>query len=31
MQFIIGLILFVVVAGVADSGLPWPKPTDPPK
>jgi hypothetical protein len=25
MQFIIALILFVLVAGVADARLPWPK------
>jgi hypothetical protein len=26
MQFIIALVLFVIVAGLIDSGLPWPKP-----
>jgi hypothetical protein len=26
MSFIIGLILFVVVIGVLDARLPWPKP-----
>ncbi len=31
MQFIVGLILFVIVAGVADAALPWPKPTEPPR
>jgi hypothetical protein len=31
MQFIIGLILFVLVAGAVDAALPWPKPTDPPR
>ncbi len=28
MSFIVGLILFVVVLGVLDSRLPWPKPRD---
>jgi hypothetical protein len=28
MQFIIALVLFVIVAGVIDAGLPWPKPGD---
>jgi hypothetical protein len=26
MSFILGLLLFVVVAGVIDAKLPWPKP-----
>ncbi len=26
MSFLLGLILFVVVAGVIDAKLPWPKP-----
>jgi hypothetical protein len=26
MQFIIALVLFVVVAGLIDRGLPWPRP-----
>jgi hypothetical protein len=28
MQFIIALVLFVVVAGLIDRGLPWPHPGD---
>jgi len=26
MQFIIGMLLFVVVLGIVDSRLPWPSP-----
>jgi hypothetical protein len=28
MSFMVGLILFVVVIGVLDARLPWPKPRD---
>jgi hypothetical protein len=30
MAFIIGLVLFIVVAGIVDAGLPWPRPEDRP-
>jgi hypothetical protein len=30
MAFILGLILFIVVAGIVDAGLPWPRPGDRP-
>jgi len=30
MSFILGLILFVVVIGVLDAKLPWPRPKSPP-
>ena len=26
MQFILGILLFVVVLGIADARLPWPRP-----
>jgi hypothetical protein len=26
MQFILGVISFVVIVGLVDAGLPWPKP-----
>jgi hypothetical protein len=26
MAFILGLILFIVIAGIVDAGLPWPRP-----
>ncbi len=28
MSFFVGLILFVVVAGILDAKLPWPRPRD---
>jgi hypothetical protein len=28
MSFIIGSLLFIVVIGIVDSRLPWPKPRD---
>ena len=29
MQFLLGVFLFVVVVGLVDSGVPWPKPRRP--
>jgi hypothetical protein len=26
MAFILGLVLFIVIAGIVDGGLPWPRP-----
>jgi hypothetical protein len=29
MSFFVGLLLFVVVVGILDAKLPWPRPRDP--
>jgi hypothetical protein len=29
MQFILGVIFFVIVVGLVDAGLPWPAPKGP--
>jgi hypothetical protein len=31
MSFILGLVLFVIVAGVIDAKLPWPRPRPEPR
>ena len=31
MQFILGVIFFVIIVGVVDAGLPWPAPGERPR